>query len=79
MWCCLGDLYALTHSPRRPNTQKYYFYAEQEGTAVLFMAEVSFTSSSRRLTAVIKGPTDGSVGQSFVALFKRALAELIHE
>ena len=59
--------------------QKYYFYAETDGSGVLFMAEVSFASASRRLSAVIKGPTKASEGQGFVKLFKHTLNGLISE
>ena len=56
--------------------QKYYFYAETQA-GVLFMAEVSFSSSSRRLSAVIKGPSGAADGASFVDLFKHTLGHLV--
>lgn len=43
------------------------------------MAEVSFASASRRLSAVIKGPPKATEGHSFVQLFKRTLSGLISE
>lgn len=57
--------------------QKYYFYAEDSDGA-LFMAEVSVTGSSMRVSAVIKA-ANAAKGAQFVAIFKQHVARLVRE
>jgi len=57
--------------------QKFYFYAE-DASGSLFMAEVSVTSASMRVSAVIKAANAAKGGQ-FVNIFKRQVSSLVHE
>jgi hypothetical protein len=55
---------------------KYYFFAQEDATAQLFMAEVSVNIATLRLSAVLKAG-DASLGEAFVAKIKEGLADKI--
>ena len=55
---------------------KFYFYAQEEGSGKLCMAEVSVALATRRLTAVIKA-ADADIGPAFVNVFKRSVAGMV--
>jgi len=57
--------------------QKFYFYAE-DAAAALFMAEVSVTAASMRVSAVIKA-ANAAKGAQFVTIFKQHVGRLVRE
>ena len=50
VWPLLPHLFAME--------QKYYFFAQERGTDALFMVELSITMASKRLSAMVKGPSE---------------------
>lgn len=57
------------------DVQKYYFFAQERGTDALFMVELSITMASKRLSAMVKGPSEQQ-GMVFSHMVKDCLSRL---